>query len=289
MLHSKPITEIIRTRFSCRSYAPKPIEPEQRARLQEILSALIVGPLGTAARFELAAATDRDWTALKGLGTYGFIRGASGYIIGAVGQGQKNMEDYGYLLERAVLAATDTGLGTCWLGGTFSKSNFVRKISLRPGELVPSVVAIGYVADRRRWFDSFVRRRAGSDHRLPWTELFFDRTFHAPLSSDAAGAYATALEMVRLAPSASNNQPWRIVQEGRKWHFFVRRTKGYGDRNMALFHLADLQRVDVGIAMCHFDLTREELGLAGKWVVSDPNIEKPDSLTEYVVSWEQEN
>jgi hypothetical protein len=154
--------------------------------------------------------------------------------------------------------------------------------------LIPAVTAVGYVANKRRWFDSFARGMAGSDNRLPWAELFFDKTFRAPLSSDAAGAYATALEMIRLGPSASNKQPWRIVRDGRRWHFFVQRTKGYGNRSMALLRLVDLQRVDIGIAMCHFDLTAQEAGLTGKWTVSEPDIEKPDSLTEYIVSWEQQ-
>jgi hypothetical protein len=52
-----------------------------------------------------------------------------------------------------------------------------------------------------------------------------------------------------------------------------------------LLQFADLQRVDLGIAMCHFELTARELGLAGRWVVQDPNIAKPDDQTEYIVSW----
>lgn len=288
MHYSKPAAEIIRKRFSCRSYVPSPLEPQQREQLQNLLSASVFGPLGTKARFELAAATEQDWSALKGLGTYGFIRGAGAYVIGAVGESDGNMEDYGYLLERAVLAATDMGLATCWLGGTFSKSGFARKISLRADELIPAVTAVGYVADKRRWFDSFIRGRAGSDNRLPWAEIFFDRTFRLPLSSHAAGAYAEVLDMVRLGPSASNKQPWRIVSDGRRWHFFVQRTRGYGKRNAALFNLVDLQRVDIGIAMCHFDLTAQEAGLTGQWIISEPDIEKPDRLTEYIVSWEHE-
>lgn len=284
--YARPPAEIIRNRVSCRSYVPTPIEPEQRDRLQNLLSASTIGPLGTMMRFALAAAGAQDRTVLKGLGTYGFVRGAAGYIIGAVTHGEKNMEDYGYLLEQAVLMATDVGLGTCWLGGTFTRSAFAREISLGPDESIPAVAAVGHAAHRRRWLDSYIRRRAGSDHRLPWTAIFFDEAFGAPLSPEAAEDYRLPLEMVRLGPSASNNQPWRIVRAGALWHFFVRRTRGYGYRNMALLHLADLQRVDMGIAMCHFDSTAREMGLTGRWVVSEPDIEKPDPLTEYIVTWE---
>jgi hypothetical protein len=181
--------------------------------------------------------------------------------------------------------ATDLGLGTCWLGGSFSKSNFARKISAGPDEQVPAVAAVGYSAEKRRWLDSFIRRQAGSDGRRPWARLFFDRTFAGPLSPEAAGAYASPLEMVRLGPSASNRQPWRIIKDGQAWHFYLQRTRGYGTGSMAIFKMADLQRVDMGIAMSHFELTAQEAGLPGKWIISEPDIVKPDGLTEYTVSW----
>ena len=187
--------------------------------MSALLSASPIGPLGARVRFELATATAQDWSALKGLWTYGFIKGATGFIIGAVGQAEKNLEDYGYLLERAILLATDIGLGTCWLGGSFSRSNFARKIAAEAGELVPAVAAVGYVANKPRLLDSFIRRRVGSDERLPWATLFFNQTFDAPLSPEAAGAYATPLEMVRLGPSASNKQPWRIIKDNHSGTF----------------------------------------------------------------------
>ena len=188
MLYTQPIVEIIRQRFSCRSYLSKPLEPEQRTQLSALLSASPIGPLGARVRFELATATAQDWSPLKGLGTYGFIKGATGFIIGAVGQAEKNLEDYGYLLERAILLATDIGLGTCWLGGSFSKSNFARKIAAEAGELVPAVASVGYVAKKPRLLDSFIRRRARSDERLPWARLFFDHTFRrAPVAGSGWG------------------------------------------------------------------------------------------------------
>ena len=288
-VYNQAIIEIIGRRFSCRRYDPRPIEPGLRDQLSKMLAASSTGPLGTRSRFELVSAGEDDLTALKGLGTYGFIKGASGFIIGAVGQGENNMEDYGYLLEQAILFATDIGLGTCWLGGTFKKSRFSQKISLKETEILPAAVAVGYVADKPRWFDPFLRRGAGSDSRLPWAELFFDGTFHTALSADTSGPFATPLEMVRLGPSASNKQPWRVIRDGTKWHFYLKRTSGYGNRNTTLFKLADLQRVDMGIAMCHFELTVREMGLFGEWVLSEQSIEKPDELTEYIVTWQQKD
>jgi len=49
--------------------------------------------------------------------------------------------------------------------------------------------------------------------------------------------------------------------------------------------VADVQRLDMGIAMCHFALTAKELGLTGAWQSREPDIKKSDKSTEYVVSW----
>ncbi len=285
MIHNQGISEIIERRFSCRSYDLRPIASDIRDELSEILDALSSGPLGGKARLELIAAGADDVASLKGLGTYGFIKGATGFIVCATDRSGNPMEDCGYLIEEAILFAADRGLGTCWLGGTFNKSGFSRKISLKETEIIPAVVAIGYPANRRRLFDSFIRRRAGSDSRLAWDTLFFDGDFRAALSSERAKAYARPLEMVRLGPSASNNQPWRVIRDGARWHFYLQRTKGYRTRNAKLFKLPDLQRVDMGIAMCHFEFTARESGLSGAWIIADPGIEKPDRLTEYVVTW----
>jgi len=285
MQFTKPITNIIKARFSCRTYAASPIEMKDRQKLNAFMATSQSGPLGAKARFELIAATEDDASALKGLGTYGFIKNPTGFIAGAVSKDLKDMEDFGYLLECIVLYATNIGLGTCWLGGTFTKSRFAKKIALRSGETMPAVIATGYPAGVPRPVDVAIRQGAGSDNRLPWERLFFENTFDAPLARESTGDYAVPLEMLRLAPSASNKQPWRVVKGKDRWHFYLQRTPGYGKRILGLVKLDDLQRVDIGIAMSHFALTAEELGLRGQWDINEPDIEKPGILTHYIVSW----
>lgn len=283
------IQDLIQRRYSVRSYQLAPIAPELQAALQERLDALQIGPLGSAARFMLVAANDRDRKALRGLGTYGFIKNPSGFILGAVQVGEHCLEDYGYLMEQAILAATDLGLGTCWLGGTFTQSSFARRMDRRPEEIIPAVAATGYIAPGARQRD-LIRRQARADTRRPWGTLFFEGGFDHPLDrADLPEVYAQALEMVRLGPSASNKQPWRVVQQGSRWHFYCQRTPGYGKGSLTytLLRLADLQRLDIGIAMCHFELTIRELGLRGSWQATDPGLPLPDEKTLYVASWEE--
>ncbi|MFN2182467.1 MAG: nitroreductase family protein, partial [Anaerolineae bacterium] len=131
-----------------------------------------------------------------------------------------------------------------------------------------------------------VRRSAGSDRRLPWDRLFFRNSFDTPLTQDEAGAYAVPLEMVRLGPSASNKQPWRVVKMGGSWHFYLSRTKGYGQGRLTrAWTNADMQRLDMGIALCHFEQTAREMVLEGRWVVDPPDLGELNELTEYTVSW----
>ena len=210
---NQPIQKIIQQRFSCRSYLDKPINQVHLKAINEFLTAQHTGPLGTHVQFELAAATQDDRQALKGLGTYGFIKNPMAFIIGALEQGSKNLEDYGYVLEQVILAVTDIGLGTCWLGGSFTKSSFAKKISLRDIETIPAVVAMGYI-EETKGIDGRIRKYLGAKHRLPMEQLFFTDTFGNPLTMETAHIYAQPLEMVRLAPSASNKQPWRIIQIG---------------------------------------------------------------------------
>ena len=80
------IADLVRRRRSCRKYLEQPLAENARSSLEAFLAANRLGPLGSRARFELVAATVQDRTALKGLGTYGFISGATGFIVGAIEQ-----------------------------------------------------------------------------------------------------------------------------------------------------------------------------------------------------------
>ena len=276
--------ELIDRRYSCRTYLERPISSGDRDGLTGFMATKTRGPLGSAARFGLIAASPDDGGALRRLGTYGFIKGATGYIVGAVRKGPGDLEDYGYLLEEVILEATRIGLGTCWLGGTFTRSTFTSRFGgVRRGETIPAVVSTGYPGDDGA---ERIREREEGTRRFPPAELFFAGELGRPLESGADG-YCEALEAVRMGPSATNKQPWRIVRRGDDWHFFLLRTRGYGKGSpfFKVLRIADLQRVDLGIAMCHFELVARESGLNGRWVVEDPGLTLPGPGIEYTATW----
>jgi nitroreductase len=288
------MVQLITQRFSCRTFSGEPLGQSDLASLTDAAGAMHTGPFGSRLRFGLAAATANDSAALKRLGTYGTIRGATAFILGAAeprgpnppGTSAMYLEDFGYAMERLILHATGLGLGTCWLGGFFTRGSFSRRIGAARGERIPAVTAVGRIGDLERARQGFLRRSAGGSRRKAWDVYFHEGGFDTPLTREAAGLFVSPLEMTRLSPSASNRQPTRVVRAGASWHFYIRRTPGYLPRfARTLTGIEDLQRVDSGIAMCHFELTARELGLTGRWVVSPPAIPLPDELTEYSATW----
>jgi nitroreductase len=284
------ILEIIRKRSSVRTFDGSPIEPDKVDRLRESLAGLTRGPLGTPCRFALLDMSGYDVAELKKYGTYGLITGTRFFIAGAVEDAPGNLEDFGYLMESAVLECTRMELGTCWLGGVLNRSAFGPELGLKPGEVIPAVTPVGIAADRRSFKDRTLRFLAGSARRKPWKDLFFDGAWGRPfeeeraLTDKRAGGLREAFEAVRLAPSASNKQPWRIVWQEGAAHFYLERSAVYS-KMMEMAKLPALQRVDMGIAMCHFDLASRALGLSGSWTVADPSISRVPRSAGYAATW----
>ncbi len=275
------ITEIIQKRYSCRSYSGDPIEASVLQSFREIVSAPQKGPFGNSPRFVLISmdtVSRDDW---KKLGTYGVIKNAHWYLAGMISPAPMATQDYGYCKEKLILKAAGMGLNTCWLGGTFAISAFGRAAGMHRNELLPTISPVGYAARRRSLTERVMRGIAGSDHRRPWSALFFNGSIPTPLTPEEAGAYREALENVRLAPSASNKQPWRIVYEPGRNTFLFYLSRAFGYR-----HTRDvsLQEIDIGIAMCHFELTVKESGLAGNWRQEDSA--PPIKSWEYMASWQ---
>jgi len=284
---TRPVAELIRARRSVRTYAREVLTDGERERLSASLAALSHGPMGTALRLDLIAARTGDTHALRGLGTYGFVHNPAAFLAGAVAGGESDLEDFGYTMELAVLLATDLAIGSVWLGGSFRRSRFADRIGLRPDESLPAVVAVGRPAAVARRRDRVVTGRVRARERLPWKALFFDGALTRPLRSADAGPFAAPLEMVRLAPSASNRQPWRLVRDGHAWHLLLARTPGYRDGWIQRWlRIADLQRIDMGIAMCHFALAANEEGLEGGWQrAARPSVGGLGDGLEYVATW----
>jgi len=278
MLHN--IEKIIRTRKSVRTYENRVIESEKEKLIFDFMKNNSIGIFGNKVEFYWIDANSDEYKNVK-LGTYGVISGTKYFITGKIKNSEKNFEDFGYCMEKLILFCTELNLGTCWLGGTYRKTAFSNSIDLKDDEIIPAVISVGYFGDKKSMIDKVFRFTVEADKRKPFDDLFFSQTFSQKLSEYEKEKYGFCLEMMQLAPSASNKQPWRIILKDNVFHFFLKRTPNY---NKTILH-SDLQRVDMGIAMSHFELSLTEMNITHKWFIGNLNIEL-ENLTEYVASCE---
>jgi len=274
------IIETIKKRYSARNYSDRVIEKDKMDKLQQFITVNTTGPFKNPLRFQIVNVSEYNGAQLKQLGVYGQITGPKIFISGAVKTGGHCMEDFGYAMEKNILFATSLGLNTVWLGGTLNRSTFGQKMNADADEMVPGITPVGYAGKktmRGKLVESFMQPRK----RKKTEELFFLNTIGNSLSAVEQGVYEPVLESVRLGPSASNFQPWRIIKETGKnsFHFYEKENKLYH----RILKGVRLQDTDIGIAMYHFESTAQELGLKGKWEIKDPNI--PDAGLKYIVTW----
>ncbi|MFW9781048.1 MAG: nitroreductase family protein [Candidatus Heimdallarchaeota archaeon] len=284
MEFTKPIIEIIQKRISHRTYTGLPLEQNLIEKLlfllknQELISPFSI--FAGKARFKLLRVPEFDPKEKKKLGTYGIIKGAQDFIVGAVEKSPYDREHFGYLLEKIILIATDMGLGTCWLGGTFNRSLFSAKINSSQDEIIPAITPVGYI-DQKSNREKIIRSFAKADKRLPWEVLFFEGNTSNPLNKNKIGEYSKLLEMIRIGPSAGNKQPWRIIKmrDDNIFHFYT-----INPKEGRFLKYDKFRPLDIGIAVCHFDLTAKDLQLNGHWLFEDPQLLGTEDLL-YKISW----
>ena len=267
-------TEIIRNRKSVRTYKEQRIPEETLNRVRDYLEH-DTGLFNVPVAFSVLNARETRVSSPV-------ILGADTYVAGKYKK-QKNAEiSFGYAFEKFILYATSLGLGTVWLAATIDHKAFEKAVQLKEDEVMPAVTPIGYAAEKHSIRESMMRKGMKSDSRIPFEELFFHDNFQNPLNENDAGIWKMPLEMVRLAPSATNKQPWRVAAEKDQVHFYERKTKGYAKEATG-----DIQKVDLGIALCHFEIAAEESGLKGRFIQSDPGIMTAED-TEYIATYRLE-
>ncbi len=264
------LLKIIRERKSVRTFDGVPVSAEDRGKIEQYIRT-IENPFGVPVRFTLLDA-----------GTYGLsspvLNGETLYVAGMVSKVPHAEEAFGFSFEKLVLYAWTLGIGTTWIGGTMKREVFERAAKLAEGEMMPCVSPLGYPAKKRSFRETMMRKGVGADTRMPAEKIFFDGAWGTGLAPEKQAGIADLIEMVRWAPSAVNKQPWRIIVSGRDCHFYEKRDKGYtGEKT------GDLQKIDVGIALCHFAAGLEERGEKPAVVTEDPGLPIPESA-EYIAT-----
>ena len=166
------------------------------------------------------------------------------------------------------------------LAASLNRKAFEKAMDVTPDEVMPVASPVGYPATKRSMRESMMRKAIKADERFPWEQLFYGESFGTPLSPAGAGVFGEPLELLRLAPSAANKQPWRAVVSGDTVHFFEA-------HSMKARGADDIQRFDLGIALAHFDLARQEDGIQGGFTFNNPQLALPENV-EYIASFKAE-
>lgn len=269
------VKKAVQDRVSIRSYEERSLTKEDKSKLMDF-NASLINPFGVDVKVQYISKDKRAEDVQ--LGTYGTIRGAKDFLAITVKDQPYAMEAVGYQFENLVLYATDMGLGTVWLAGTFNRKDFKNVIEISDEDLFPCICPVGYPGQKRSFIEKITRASLGSKKRKEWDKLFFLDDFSKSLTKEDAGRYTDALDMLRLAPSATNAQPWAVVKEGDKFHFFCNYKNSINNDVKKIKHL------DLGIALSHFHQTAMSDGLNGKLEVADIDFDVPENM-HYIITY----
>ncbi|NPV07372.1 MAG: hypothetical protein HPY83_05325 [Anaerolineae bacterium] len=252
----------IERRRSVRRYRDAPVPEDTLAALRKAVAG--VEPLDARTNAQVALVPFSSLHSRSAVGALAVASPAPWYFIGRAEPHPGRMEEVGFRMEQAVLAATALGLGTCWMAGFFRARYLAERIGGSPEDVV-ALSPVGWPAPGRRqaWTRSLVRNvSARRGTRKPLEEFAFWQRWGEPVAPTLVPPEIwRALEMARLAPSWSNVQPWYfLMSENTIFALADSRPQRWNDRPGRPYY-----RLDVGIAMCHFWLTLQQLGYRSRW------------------------
>ena len=272
------IIETIKKRKSSRTFNKVSLKPADKNNLESFINENSKGLENEVVNLRIVEKDNADKQMKLDLG---MIKGHNTYILGTSKSSIDSRVNYGYLMEKVVLKATDMNISTCWVG--YFDSTYFNEVSIEDGFDIPSIVIIGYSEDSQTFQDKYIRFTINASKRHNWDKLFFNYKLKTPLTPEYVKKYSDSLEMVRLAPSSGNTQPWRVFFDdtANEFHFFK---KIISKR----YELRGLHDIDIGIALSHFELVSLQNELSGSWLKhTKEDVNSIDDL-QYIMTWKCE-
>ncbi len=204
--------------------------------------------------------------------------------------------DIGRCLQKVVIDATRMGLGTCWIGPGADHKSVLQHLGDRLDPDRDSIICLCAVGYKSSYIPLFIRFFNSQFHkRLPLSSLFFadsELTEPLQLGSESLLKFDRVFESCRWAPSSYNGQTTRCVATASN------RDKEQ-NKNEQLSHFdfyaitasRYYAAVAVGIWCANWEMSCEELGIAGKFIILDDeqrgitNAPERTRVPRYDVSW----
>ncbi len=264
--------DLVTTRRSVRTFDGSDISKEELEELKDY-AAKVVNPLDIPVRFEFI---EKDANGLSSP----VLSGEKIYVSAMMKPAPNADVAYGFAFQDLLMHAHEKGFGTVWIGGTMPRDKFEKASGLSDGEVMPCMSPLGKEAPKMSIKEGLMRRGVKADSRYDFEKLFFLNSFETPLSESESMAREinVMLKAVRLAPSAVNKQPWRVVVGDNVAHFYEKKDKGFDTGDY------DLQKIDVGIALYNFCREGKEEGKDMKFEIADPRLPVSEGV-EYIASY----
>lgn len=232
---------LLKCRLSVRSFADEAITPSDVKKLKAEVTMTNSHEQGM--RFQLILNDSAPFD--RYCHSYGLFRNVRNYIAAVVDVATPDAyERAGYFGERFVVKATELGLGTCFVSGTFDSPKVTAQI--RAGEKILFLIAIGVPSGKPRPLARLLVRM--THHKGMEATDFFIPTSELDEACRQFPMLTAGLEAVACAPSAMNRRPVRIS---------IRETEGKrvpcasvkeGDKSLL---------IDLGIAKFNYNYATE--------------------------------
>lgn len=223
--------ETIRERHSVREYDGKPL-----SRVEFDALGAVVEEFARESGLGIQLVGDNP-EVFNVIARFGLIRGCRTHVAFVVDDAKAGDvaadEAIGYWGQKIVLAAQDMGLNTCWCALCSRKKSHA---VVAPGKKIRLIIAVGH--GKTQGFS----RKTKSVEALSSVEC-----------AKAPAWFAAAMEAAQLAPTAMNNQNFKItlLSDGKT----VRIDAPQSGLNV----------IDEGIVRCNFEIAANEAGADWRW------------------------
>lgn len=198
--------EMIRSRHSVRSYSADKVTDDLRKTLQAEVTMINTHEAGL--NFQLVFDNDDPFRGFTR--SYGFFKNARNYLACVIDPTFPNTEERaGFFAEQFVMKATSLGLGTCFIGGTFSEEHV--DVTRHVYEKLPFIVSFGFKAKSgpgviARLASSMIHR-----HQLSPRDFFEGDDMKYQEAKEKYPWLPESLDALACAPSSLNKQPVRVT------------------------------------------------------------------------------
>lgn len=228
--------ELLQRRHSVRSFIDSPLPDKAAKALKAEISFICSHEAGL--HFQLIENDPAPFAGFKR--SYGFFRNVRHYISAAIDTDFEHAEERaGFYAEEIVMKCVEMGLGTCFVGATFSRDS--AQVQMRASWKLPFIVAIGEPLESRT--SPIARLTTAIIHRkTPSVAILYDSSKGLTIEQAIARypELPDALRALAAAPSAMNRRPVTISADDEHIYATVKKMEGFTpvDLGIAKFNIA---------------------------------------------------